>query len=208
MENELHNKSLKELREIYPNIKSTSKAGFIKQLESATHEFKYKKETQEEIDARADKLDKAFEDAGYPTLNEGETIEMVLESSKQIQSQGLGDTIEKVLASPAIAPITKAIKKVIFKDGEDCGCKERKVFLNQKFKYKLKPRCLTEQEHKEWGKFAKNLTLKIEDKQIKYICKLYSEVMQRQYFEPCRNCSPKPLIYMIDNLNVVYDSYK
>jgi len=124
------------------------------------------------------------------------------------KSKGLGDTVEKVLDSPGIKPITKAIKKALFKDGEDCGCKERKVKLNQLFKYKLKPRCLTESEYKQWGEFKKIVTLTINDKQIKYICKLYSEVMQRQYFEPCRNCSPKPLIYMIDNLNVVYDSYK
>lgn len=171
MENDLHSKSLKELRVLYPGIKSTSKDGFVKQV----------------------KL---------------KTLTSLVSTGDLKPSQGLGDTIEKVLDSPILKPITTAAKKLLFKDGEDCGCKERKVKLNQLFKYKLKPRCLTEQEHKEWGQFTKTLTLKIDDKQIKYICKLYSEVMSRQYFEPCRNCSPKPLIYMIDNLNVVYDSYK
>ena len=156
MTSELHSKSLKELRVLYPGVKATSQKGFL----------------------------------------------------SQIPSEGLGDTIEKVLESPILKPITKAIKKIIFKDGEDCGCKERKQKLNQAFKYKLKPRCLTEQEHKEWGAFKKIVTLTISDKQIKYICKTFSEVMNKQYYEPCRGCSPKPLLYMIDSLNVVYDSYE
>jgi len=154
--NELHNKTLKELRELYPSIKSTSKDGFI----------------------------------------------------KQIPSEGLGDTIEKVLDSPILKPITNVVKKLIFKDGDDCGCKERKILLNKTFKYKLKPRCFTESEHKEWGIFKNRLTLRIPNEDVKYVCNLYASVMNRQYFEPCRNCSPKPLIYMIDNLNIVYDSYK
>jgi len=153
---ELQSKTLKELREMYPSIKSTSKDGFI----------------------------------------------------RQIPSEGLGDTIEKVLHSPVLKPITEVIKKVMFKDGEDCGCNKRKVALNKEFKYKLKPRCFTESEYKEWGVFKEGLTLSIANSDIKYICLLYSSVMNRQYFEPCRNCSPKPLIYMIDKLNVVYDSYK
>jgi hypothetical protein len=160
MANDLHSKSLKELRVLYPGIKTNSKKVFL----------------------------------------------------ERIPSEGLGDTIEKVLDSPVLKPITKALKKLIFKDGEDCGCKERKLFLNKEFKYKYKPRCFAEQEYKEWGAFRKKLeesnTLKIENKEIKYICKIFSSIMNRQYYEPCRNCSPKPLIYMIDNLNVVYDSYK
>jgi hypothetical protein len=157
----LESKSLKELREMYPDIKSTSKVGFIEQI-----------------------------------------------GSKEYESEGLGDTIEKALNSPILKPITEAVKNFIFKDGEDCNCKKRKVFLNKELKYKLKPRCLNEEEYKQWGEFRKDLTLEIANSDIKYVCALYASVMNRQYFEPCRNCSPKPLIYMIDNLNIVYDSYK
>ena len=156
MTSELHSKSLKELRVLYPGVKSNSKDGFI----------------------------------------------------NKIPSEGLGDTIEKVLESPILKPITKAIKKLIFKDGEDCGCKARKQKLNQVFKYKLKPRCFTEQEHKEWGEFKKVVTLKMDHDQILYLCKTFSEVMNKQYYKPCLNCTSKPFIYMIDSLNVVYDSYE
>ncbi len=133
MANELHSKSLKELRVLYPGIKSTSQKGFL----------------------------------------------------EQIPSEGLGDTIEKVLESPVLKPITKAVKKIIFKDGDDCGCKERKLKLNKLFKYKYKPRCFTEEEYKQWGKFKTELeaksSLRIENDEIKYICTTFSSIMNRQY---------------------------
>jgi len=126
---------------------------------------------------------------------------MAKKSSKK--SKGLGDTIEKALDNP----VGKALKKLIFKDGEDCGCDERKKKLNKVFRYKLKPRCFTEEEYKEWGTFKDTVTLRMDHNQILYLCKLFSSVMNRQYYKPCTNCSPKPFIYMIDKLNIVYDSY-
>jgi len=54
-------------------------------------------------------------------------------------SEGLGDTVEKITKATGIK---KAVK---FLAGEDCGCDERKVKLNEMFRYK-KPECLTEQE--------------------------------------------------------------
>jgi len=54
-------------------------------------------------------------------------------------SEGLGDTVQKVFQS---VKIDKAVK---FIAGEDCGCDERKVKLNEMFRY-TKPECLTEQE--------------------------------------------------------------
>tara|TARA_R110000744_G_scaffold5110_5_gene17996 strand:+ start:910 stop:1386 length:477 start_codon:yes stop_codon:yes gene_type:complete len=156
----LESKSLKELRNMYPYIKSTSKAGFIEKLDESRYNGK-----------------------------------------------GLGDSVEKILHSSLLKPITEAIKKVLFKEGEDCGCKDRKRFLNEALKHRIK-RCFTESEYEQWGEFRKDLTLQIASSDIKYVCALYASLMDRQYFEPCRNCSPKPLLYMIDSINFVYDSYK
>ena len=123
-------------------------------------------------------------------------------------SEGLGDTIEKVLNSPLIKPLTNIVKKVIWKDEEDCGCDDKQKKWNKKYSYKFKPkRCFTENEYKDWGLFKKDLTLNFKPKQIKYICSLYSSVMGSQYFEPPKN-NNKPLIHMIDKLNIVYDSYE
>jgi len=54
-------------------------------------------------------------------------------------SQGLGDTVEKVLEATGIAKVAKFIL------GEDCGCDERKAKLNAMFPNR-KPECLTEAE--------------------------------------------------------------
>lgn len=86
-----------------------------------------------------------------------------------------------------------------------------RVKLNQLFSYRFKPRCFKESEYNEWKETKENITLKTlraDTKQIEYICKLHSEVMNKQYFKPPHNGSIKSLIDMVDNINVVYDSYK
>lgn len=124
-------------------------------------------------------------------------------------SRGLGDTVEKALKAPGINKVTEAVKKVIWKDNEDCGCKKRKEKLNQLFAYKFKPvRCFTEVEYNEWGKFMKERTLRIEHDTIVSICKLFASIFNRLYYEPCRNCSPKPLMNMIERLDAIYNSYE
>lgn len=128
---------------------------------------------------------------------------------KKNNPEGLGDTIENILHSQPLKSTTEAIKNVIFKDGKDCGCDKRKEQLNKIFPYRIKPaRCLTENEYKEYSEFKQNRTLRLSNHQIKFVCKLYSEVFKKQYFEPCRNCSAKPMIRMIESLDKVFDSYE
>ena len=55
------------------------------------------------------------------------------------KSKGLGDTIEKITEATGIKAVVKAIA------GEDCGCDERKDWLNKKFPYK-KVQCLDPEE--------------------------------------------------------------
>jgi len=49
---------------------------------------------------------------------------------KEIESTGLGDTVEKVLRKTGIAKVAKAVL------GEDCGCENRQELLNDLFPYK------------------------------------------------------------------------
>ena len=56
------------------------------------------------------------------------------------KSKGLGDSIEKVTKATGI---DKAVK---FIAGEDCGCQERKEFLNKLFPYK-QMQCLSEEDY-------------------------------------------------------------
>jgi len=55
------------------------------------------------------------------------------------KSEGLGDTVEKVLEVTGVAKVAKWLL------GEDCKCDERKAKLNELFPYK-KPLCLEENE--------------------------------------------------------------
>lgn len=174
MANDLHSKSLKELRVLYPNLKSNSKKVFLEQVES------------------------------YESMEQSIIIEA---------SQGLGDTIEKVLESPILKPITKAVKKIIFKDGDDCGCKERKANLNKLFKYKRKAvRCLDEDEYNRYKKYTERRTLnKWEVEDIQLLIDLYAKVFAVQYYMRsfCKNCngSGQILLKMSNELDLIYESY-
>ena len=55
------------------------------------------------------------------------------------KSEGLGDTVEKVLEATGVSKVAKWLL------GEDCGCDERKAKLNELFPYR-KPLCLQKDE--------------------------------------------------------------
>ena len=50
-----------------------------------------------------------------------------------MESKGLGDTIKKITKATGIKKVVDTISKVT---GKDCGCEDRKSFLNKKFPYK------------------------------------------------------------------------
>lgn len=115
------------------------------------------------------------------------------------KSKGLGDTIEKII---------KATHLDIFVEGKDCGCEARKEKLNQLFPYRFKARCLTEQEYNAWKEFTAIKTIVLNPQQVKFVCELYASVFNRQVWYPdCSGCGAKPMINMIDKLDLVYSSY-
>ena len=116
------------------------------------------------------------------------------------ETVGLGDVIDKITTKTGIKKVVKAIVK-------DCGCDKRKDKLNETslFTRGLKPRCMSEEEHKEWGDFIEVRTLKITEEQRIYICGLYSIVFNKPYYEPNIN-NRKPIDKMIDNLDKVYNN--
>lgn len=121
---------------------------------------------------------------------------------KKTAVRGVGDVIEKVTTATGI-------KKVVdFVSGKDCNCKENQKKANLALPFRFKARCLTEKEYNTWKEFTKIRTLKITSDQIKMICRMFADIFNRQYFEPCLNCSPKPVIDMISKIDVVYNTYK
>ena len=136
------------------------------------------------------------------------------EYKKWKQKQGLGDNIEKVLNSKPIKPITKAIKKAIWKDDKDCGCNERKEKLNNLFTKRRKPvRCLTRQQFDQYHLYTKTRTLNIwNEAEIHFLIKLYAHVFAIKYNhnDLCRSCagSGKLLFRISSELDRVYETYK
>jgi len=123
--------------------------------------------------------------------------------------QGLGDKVNYLLNETPIESVTNAIKKAIFKEGEDCGCDKRREILNKLMPSKLVPvRCFTEQEYEDYKHFKDVRTLVMQNDQIDFVAELYSDIFAKQYFKPCPGCSPKPLIRMIEMLDKVFDSYE
>ena len=114
------------------------------------------------------------------------------------QSEGLGDTVEKVLEVTGIAKVAKWLL------GEDCGCDERKAKLNQIFPYK-KPLCLEENEFSyldDW--FNKNTDVVRPIEQIE-LFKIHSRVFQvRNELTSCPTCVKE----RIADLRKVYNQYK
>jgi len=114
------------------------------------------------------------------------------------QSEGLGDTIEKVLEVTGIAKVAKWVL------GEDCGCEERKAALNKLFRYRT-PLCLTEQEHewlKEW--FGKNTEV-VKPSEQKMFFDIHSRIFQVR--NELTNCPPC-VKARIDDLRKVFNEYK
>jgi hypothetical protein len=114
------------------------------------------------------------------------------------QSEGLGDTVEKVLEVTGIAKVAKWLL------GEDCGCDERKAKLNQLFPYK-KALCLEENEFSyldDW--FSKNTDVVRPIEQIE-LFKIHSRVFQvRNELTSCPTC----VLERIADLRKVYNQYK
>lgn len=113
---------------------------------------------------------------------------------KNKQSQGLGDTIAKITEATGIDKIVNAVT-------DDCGCNERREKLNKLFSYKLKVVNCPNEEDVNWYKDFK-ANIKNKDQYVK-LGKLYANVFNVPYFEPCTNCSLEPYISMIDKLDKI-----
>ncbi len=117
--------------------------------------------------------------------------------AKKRKPRGLGDTVETIIKATGLDKLVS----------DDCGCEERKRKLNELLPYRYKARCVTESELTEWKSFQERRTVKIEWNDVQFICKLYADVFNKQYWEPCSGCSPKPLISIINRLDVVFNEF-
>jgi hypothetical protein len=105
-------------------------------------------------------------------------------STQRSKDVGVGDVIESALNSKAIKPITEAIKKAIWKDGEDCGCKERIEKLNKIKLYRVK--CMDETLYKEFTAI-KELPVMITTPIKNEVRRIYAEVFGVTW-DVCMTC--------------------
>jgi len=157
---------------------------------------------------KLDKRSKEFRDWKANQIEVKEPRKFVTNHSKE-KVMGYGDVVEKILDTPGIKQVAWIAKKAFFKEGEDCGCDDRKKKWNSAgtFPIKLNPRCFTEEEFDFWTDYRKRRTLNVSGEDVKLICKLYSDVFNTLYWEPCAGCSARRLINVIDRLDKIYETY-
>lgn len=114
------------------------------------------------------------------------------------QSEGLGDTVEKVLEVTGVAKLAKWVM------GEDCKCDERKALLNKFFPYR-KPECLLKDEHDFLSEWFTEKRYTMRPTEQKRMLEIYNRVFKVN-MQPtsCGSC----LRDVMNKLETLYNSYK
>ena len=122
-----------------------------------------------------------------------------------IKSQGLGDDIEKLLNSNLLKPLTEKVKKLIWKDSEDCNCDERKEKLNNLIPYRKKVNCLNESDYNQLTEFLKPTKGSLTPNEQWAIAGIYERVFSvKLESSNCASCWRDTL----GELRKVYNEYK
>lgn len=114
------------------------------------------------------------------------------------QSEGLGDTVEKVLEVTGVSKVAKWLL------GEDCNCDERKAKLNSLFPYR-KPECLLKDEHEFLSEWFTEKRYTMKPTEQKRMLEIYNRVFKVN-MQPtsCGSC----LRDVMNKLEILYNSYK
>lgn len=107
------------------------------------------------------------------------------EKEQESKSKGLGDTIEKITKATGIKKVVEAIT-------DDCGCEDRKDFLNNLVRYKV-VNCPTEEEYDYLNKFFSNSNgMRVRAAEQRMLLTIYNRVFsQRQQMSSCSSCVAK-----------------
>ena len=114
------------------------------------------------------------------------------------KSKGLGDDIEKITKATGIK------KAATFLFGKDCGCDERKEWLNKKFP-RRNPQCLVHKEYKFLDELFSVNRASLDAQTNAELYSIYNRVFNDK--KKPTNCSPCVKGVMSD-LRRVYNKYK
>lgn len=116
--------------------------------------------------------------------------------------KGLGDTIERITEVTGIKSVVKSIA------GEDCGCQERKEWLNKAFPYvNTQEKCMNEEQMEYYAHFKETYYSKISEsvrvpaEEVKKIISLYNSVFKVNV-KGCETCNLKTYIDRIDQVYI------
>jgi hypothetical protein len=126
------------------------------------------------------------------------------DAEQSTKPEGLGDLVHDVLQSKPIAPITNAIKNLLFKDSEDCGCDERQKKLNEMFSFN-KVKCFNEEEFLWLTDFLRVKRGSVDIHQRVKLYEIYNRIFGTALVNS--NC-PSCLLNIIRKLDAIYKTYK
>lgn len=112
--------------------------------------------------------------------------------------QGAGDLVEKVLQ------VTKVDKVAKWLLGEDCGCEERKEYLNKVMPF-AKVECLNEDEYNWLHKYYNGKTSRIDSSTQDQFNVIYNRIFNKKVG---RSSCPSCVAQRIKEMRKIYNEYK
>ena len=117
------------------------------------------------------------------------------------QSDGVGDTVEKITKATGIKAAVDGVFDAL---GKDCGCDKRKEALNKMFPYN-KPNCLTLDEHTYLTEFYSKPRNRITGQQQRELLTIYNRVFN--YNDKMTNCGTC-FAGKLNKLKSLFDKYE
>jgi hypothetical protein len=117
------------------------------------------------------------------------------------KSQGLGDTIEKVTEATGIKKAVEVVSEAL---GVDCGCEQRKNWLNERFRYK-DVECMTKDQAEKWKDIDVD-PMRLSHKQRKEVSEFHAEVFKKKPEMPC-TCAPSEWARLVNEIEELYQAY-
>ena len=116
------------------------------------------------------------------------------------QSDGVGDTVEKITKATGIKAAVDGVFDAL---GKDCGCDKRKETLNRMFPYN-KPNCLTQDEHSYLTDFYSQERNRISVEEQRQLLTIYNRVFNyNDKMTSCGSCFAGKL----NKLKSLFDKY-
>ena len=117
------------------------------------------------------------------------------------QSDGVGDTVEKITKATGIKAAVDGVFDAL---GKDCGCDKRKETLNRMFPYN-KPNCLTQDEHSYLTNFYSQERNRTSAEEQRQLLTIYNRVFNyNDKMTSCGSCFAGKL----NKLKSLFDKYE